>query len=203
MKSQWDAIYSDPQAARGQALYAENCAICHAGTLAGPTPRPRWLAPGSSASGTTSRSDELFEFMQTAMPVQSPGGLSRQQNADILAHILRAGKFPSGQTELTPDRNLLRQTYLLASKPGSGTPPPAATPADAPPKPAARVVGPVEGAGNGGGRFYTDVQAERGRLLFNRNCGFCHSVDPKIRNVRNRARWGRTTRSAERISTSE
>jgi len=46
-----------------------------------------------------------------------------------------------------------------------------------------RVVDPVQGAGNGGGRFYTDVQAERGRLLFNRNCGFCHSVDPKIRNV--------------------
>ena len=41
MKSQWDAIYSEPQATRGQALYVENCAICHAASLAGTDAAPR------------------------------------------------------------------------------------------------------------------------------------------------------------------
>jgi mono/diheme cytochrome c family protein len=183
VKSQWDAIYSEPQATRGQALYVENCVICHASSLAGTDAAPALTGAGFIGKWNNKPLDELFEFMQTAMPVQSPGGLSRQQNADILAYMLRSGRFPSGQTELTPDRHLLRQIYFVASKPGSGTPPPAASPGEPAPKPATRVVEPVQGAGNGRGRFYADVQAERGRLLFNRHCGYCHSVDPRIKNV--------------------
>jgi mono/diheme cytochrome c family protein len=183
VKSQWDAIYSEAQATRGQALYAENCANCHAGTLAGTDAAPPLAGPGFIGKWNNKALDELFEFMQTAMPVQSPGGLSRQQNADILAYMLRAGKFPSGQAELTSDRSQLRDIFLLLSKPGSGTEPPAARSGEPAPKPTARVAQPVHGAGNGGGRFYTDVQADRGRLLFNRHCGYCHSVDPKIKNV--------------------
>src|SRR5262245_52974756 len=182
-RSQWDAIYSEPQATRGQALYVENCVNCHASNLAGTDAAPALAGAGFIGRWNSKPLDELFEFMQTAMPVQSPGGLSRQQNADILAYMLRAGRFPSGQTELTPDRHLLRQIYFLAAKPGSGAPLPAANAGEATPRPVARVVDPVQGEGNGGGRFYTDVQAERGRLLFNRHCGYCHSVDPTIKNV--------------------
>src|SRR5262245_20285926 len=94
VRSQWDAIYSDGQATRGQALYAENCAMCHAGTLAGTDAAPALTGAGFIGRWNNKAFDELFEFMQTAMPVQSPGGLSRQQNADILAYILRSGKFP-------------------------------------------------------------------------------------------------------------
>ena len=128
MKSQWDAIYSEPQATRGQALYVENCVICHASTLAGTDAAPALTGAGFIGRWNNKPLDELFEFMQTAMPVQSPGGLSRQQNADILAYMLRSGKFPSGQAEVTPDRNLLRQIYFFASKPGSGARAPDASP---------------------------------------------------------------------------
>jgi mono/diheme cytochrome c family protein len=183
VKSQWDALYSEAQAKRGQTLYAENCAICHAATLGGTDAAPALAGAGFIGKWNNRAFDELFEFMQTAMPVQSPGGLSRQQNADILAYMLQAAKYPSGQAELTPDRSALRQTYFVATRPG-GSAAPAAASSDAPaPRPALHVVEPVHGAGNGGGRFYTDVQAERGRLLFNRHCGYCHSVDPKIQNV--------------------
>src|SRR5262249_22167121 len=92
VRSQWDAIYSDPQATRGQALYVENCALCHAGTLAGSDAAPALTGAGFIGKWNNKSLDELFEFMQTAMPVQSPNGLSRQQNADILAYILRFGK---------------------------------------------------------------------------------------------------------------
>lgn len=183
LKSPWEAIYSEAQAARGQALYVENCAICHAGSLAGTDAAPALTGPAFTGKWHNKPLDELFELMQTAMPIQSPGGLSRQQNADILAYMLRWARFPSGQAELTPDRHLLRQTYFLASKPGTSAPPPAEGPVGSAGDQRTRVIEPVRGAGNGGGRFYTDVQAERGRLHFNRSCGFCHSVDPKIKNV--------------------
>ncbi len=35
VKSQWDGIYTDAQAARGERLYAANCAPCHNWDLKG------------------------------------------------------------------------------------------------------------------------------------------------------------------------
>ena len=50
------------------------------------------------------------------MPLHSPGGLRPQQNADVLAFILRAAKFPAGQTELTAGP-ALNQVSITAEKP--------------------------------------------------------------------------------------
>jgi hypothetical protein len=35
------------------------------------------------------------------MPPQAPGSVSRQQAVDLVAHVLRSGEFPAGQTDLT------------------------------------------------------------------------------------------------------
>ena len=40
---------------------------------------------------------DLFERMRTSMPQNNPGSLSRQQNADILAFILRKASCPGRQ----------------------------------------------------------------------------------------------------------
>ena len=117
------------------------------------------------------------------MPVQSPGGLSRQQNADILAYMLRSGGV-SGRGDGINCRPWSTPPDLLSRVEARERAPRHR------PHPAHRhrAWRPVwsslfEGAGNSGGRYYTDVQAERGRLLFNRHCGYCHSVDPTIQNV--------------------
>ena len=41
--------------------------------------------------------DDLFEKMQTSMPADQPGRLSREQNADILAFLLMSNSFRLGR----------------------------------------------------------------------------------------------------------
>ena len=54
-------------------------------SLAGPEFRDRW-------DGQTL--DDLFEKMQATMPADHPGSLSREDNAAILAFILRSNEMP-------------------------------------------------------------------------------------------------------------
>ena len=176
-RSQWDGIYTDAQAARGQALYGEGCAICHGGPLTGTLSAPPLIGGGFTGRWENRPLDDLLTYMQVAMPIISPGGFSRRQNADILAHILKINGVPSGATELSGESAALRAITLLP-RPASNARLPPAPAVTLPPPP--YVITPVVGAGNGGGRFYTEAQAARGRVAFNRNCAFCHSMDAKL-----------------------
>jgi hypothetical protein len=51
------------------------------------------------------------------MPLDRPGRLSRQDNADILAHMLSVNQFPTGKTELEHKTESLKQIRLEATKP--------------------------------------------------------------------------------------
>ena len=74
-------------------------------------------APISKAIGTDKPSDNLFEKMQTSMPADKPGQLSREQNADILAFLLTSNGFPSGQKELPTDAAALGKIRFESAKP--------------------------------------------------------------------------------------
>ena len=93
------AVFTAAQATRGKALYDFNCAMCHAPDLTGAP-----MAPPLTRDVFLSRKRsfrQLFDYVQLNMPVFSPGGLSRQQNADILAFMLQTAGFPAGSTELS------------------------------------------------------------------------------------------------------
>jgi hypothetical protein len=61
---------------------------------------------------------DLFERIRISMPQDSPGRLSRQQYADIVARILNANEFPAGQNELGRDAAALKQ-ILIEDKPAA------------------------------------------------------------------------------------
>jgi hypothetical protein len=60
--------------------------------------------------------NDLFERMRVSMPQNNPGSLSRQQNADILAFMLSAGKYPAGKTELPKEAEALKTIKFEAPK---------------------------------------------------------------------------------------
>jgi hypothetical protein len=51
------------------------------------------------------------------MPQNAPGKLNRQQNADILAFVLSANKFPTGKTELSRQAEFLKEIRFEAVRP--------------------------------------------------------------------------------------
>jgi mono/diheme cytochrome c family protein len=116
-KSIWDGVFTDAQATRGKALYAESCASCHGGELTGGEMAPP-LAGGEFMAGWDGLTiGDLFERVRISMPQNAPGSLSGQQNADILSFMFSANKFPAGQTELPKEAGILKQIKFEVKKP--------------------------------------------------------------------------------------
>jgi mono/diheme cytochrome c family protein len=116
-KSIWDGVYSEAQAARGKALYSQECASCHGGELTGGEMAPP-LAGGEFMAGWDGLTiGDLFERVRISMPQNAPGSLSGQQNADILSFMFNANKFPAGQAELPKEAGILKQIKFEVKKP--------------------------------------------------------------------------------------
>jgi hypothetical protein len=58
---------------------------------------------------------QLFDFVQVFMPIFSPNGLSRQQNADIIAFVLQTAGYTAGSAEL-PISPEAQDAILLAPR---------------------------------------------------------------------------------------
>jgi mono/diheme cytochrome c family protein len=107
--SVWDGVYTREQAGRGKSLYGKECASCHGTALDGSGTAPPLAGPDFKNNWNGQTADDLFEKMQTSMPADQPGRLSREQNADILAFLLSSNGFPAGQKELPTDAAVLQK----------------------------------------------------------------------------------------------
>jgi mono/diheme cytochrome c family protein len=117
-RTQWDGVYTEAQAARGESLYAESCMACHGPELTGGE------GPGLTGDDFNSHWNDLalgdlFERIRVSMPANNPGSLSLQQNADILAFILHKGSFPTGATELPSETRTLNSIKFAATRPAA------------------------------------------------------------------------------------
>jgi mono/diheme cytochrome c family protein len=113
----WDGVYTDSQATRGQTLYGQSCTKCHLDALTGLDDAPA-LAGAAFLGGWNKMSvSALFERVNSSMPSDDPGSLSRQQVADVLAYVLRFNNFPAGSAELPTQGELLKEIAFLSTKP--------------------------------------------------------------------------------------
>jgi cytochrome c len=116
-KTTWDKVYTAEQAARGEKLYADNCAMCHGESLGGVEMAPPLAGDVFNSNWEGVALSDLFERMRTSMPQNKPGSLSRAQNADILAHMLKVGNFPAGDVALDGQPGALTQIKFATYKP--------------------------------------------------------------------------------------
>jgi S-disulfanyl-L-cysteine oxidoreductase SoxD len=114
--SVWDGVYTREQAGRGKSLYGKECASCHGTALDGSGTAPPLAGPDFKNDWNGQTADDLFEKMQTSMPADQPGRLSREQNADILAFLLSSNGFPAGQKELPTDAAVLQKIRFEAAR---------------------------------------------------------------------------------------
>lgn len=116
-RSVWDGVYTNEQAKRGEGLYARECASCHGDLLTGGEQAPPLAGGEFLANWNGLTVGDLFDRIRKTMPMNKPGKLSREVNADILAYILAVNKFPAGNTELSSNTEMLKQIRLEAEKP--------------------------------------------------------------------------------------
>ena len=109
-------FYTAAQAARGQALYRQQCAACHGAALEGVEMAPS-LAGGDFIDRWTGQPlGDLFERIRATMPKGKPGSLSRAANADITAYILSANQFAAGPADLPADAALLKDISIQSPR---------------------------------------------------------------------------------------
>ena len=64
---------------------------------------PPLLGGGFTSNWNDLTAGDLFERIRLTMPLDRPGKLTRQQNADVIAFVMRANAWPAGKSELPPD----------------------------------------------------------------------------------------------------
>jgi mono/diheme cytochrome c family protein len=106
-RSVWDGVYTESQAVRGEKVSAEHCARCHGATLTGAEAAPALVGDLFNANWEGVPLGDLLERIRVSMPQDMPGSLSRQQNVDVIAYMLKLGKVPVGTVELVTDSAVL------------------------------------------------------------------------------------------------
>ena len=108
-RSTADGIYTAAQAARGKAIYFENCASCHGGDLMGGECAPGFVGSEFSAKWGGKPLSGLHDFIMTQMPPGRAGVIGDRGTSDVMAFMLSANGLPEGAAELPVDSAALGQ----------------------------------------------------------------------------------------------
>ena len=113
----WDGVYNEVQAKRGEATFVDACSNCHGRNLEGADMTPPLTGGAFMANWDGLSIGDLTDRIRVSMPLDRPGSLSRQDNADVVAYILRFNEFPAGKDELPRDTQAQKQIVFKAAKP--------------------------------------------------------------------------------------
>jgi len=107
----WTGVYNAAQVKRGEALSIQKCVICHGDELLGGE-APTLVGPDFLVHWNSHTAWELFDRIKTTMPATTPGTLSAQESADILAYMLSVNGFPAGEKDLPSGMDALDQIRI-------------------------------------------------------------------------------------------
>jgi S-disulfanyl-L-cysteine oxidoreductase SoxD len=116
-KTVWSGVFTAAQADRGGGVYARDCANCHGGGLEGADMSPALAGAAFMANWNELTLGDLSERIRISMPADRPGTLSRQEQADVIAYMLRASGFPVGAMELPTETPALRALKFVTVQP--------------------------------------------------------------------------------------
>lgn len=97
-----DGVFTEEQAAAGEALYAEHCMLCHDKKYF----RPVLQRMEGQPLGI------MFTVIATSMPESNPGILSEKECVDILAYILSLSRYAPGDSELDYQAGALNELLI-------------------------------------------------------------------------------------------
>lgn len=104
-----NATFTEEQATRGRALYAQHCLQCHGEALAGVDKAPPLAGPQFTSTWGNAPLVALLARIQT-MPPDKPGSLSNEQGVDILSYMLWYNGVPAGTVALGLTQEALATT---------------------------------------------------------------------------------------------
>jgi len=109
-------VYTEAQASEGARVYAVRCAMCHGASLGGTVEIPGLTGKFMANWGRRPLGD-LFDYVARAMPQSAPGTLSAQDNARLVAFLLKANGAPAGAAPLPADSAALQRIVIEPIRP--------------------------------------------------------------------------------------
>ena len=98
-KTVWDGVYTEAQSVAGEAVYDQNCAVCH-GEAASGQRGPQLVGEEFFEDWREDSLGALYGFIRSNMPRRRPP-LDDPDYLAVTTYILRENGFPAGNDELT------------------------------------------------------------------------------------------------------
>ncbi len=115
-RSVWEGVYSEAQSTRGEKVYGDGCASCHAADLTGSQIVPTLVGEDFLTKWNGAMAGDLFELIRTTMPQDKPESIPPAQVADVIAFIFKGNKMPAGKAELAGDFDGLKAIRIEPKK---------------------------------------------------------------------------------------
>jgi len=105
-------VFTEDQAERGKDTYLQECAACHLEDLLGDGIAPPLIGIPFSFRWSDLSIGDMYTAIRTTMPQGAPSSLSPQGYIDIIAYMLQANAYPTGDVELLPEETELNQIVV-------------------------------------------------------------------------------------------
>ncbi len=105
-------VFTVEQADRGKEAYTQDCAACHLDDLLGDGIAPPLLGVPFSFRWSDLSLGDMYAAIRTTMPQGAPASLPPRGYVDIIAYLLHANEYPSGDSELPTDESALQQIIV-------------------------------------------------------------------------------------------
>jgi cytochrome c len=115
-QSAWDGLFNKEQVERGRTAYNAQCARCHGETLGGGETSPALVDDVFFTIWGGKTVGALVEYTRTTMPSDGPGKISRRRCIDIVAYVLSANGFPTGDHEFSTELDALNRIMITRTK---------------------------------------------------------------------------------------
>jgi ankyrin repeat protein len=102
-RTNWDGVYTEAQAQRGQQVYQHACSVCHLDNLQGDAVSPALIGPAFLARFAGSSAHEMVQAIRSTMPQNAPDSLGDRAYIDLTSYLLKANGSRTGTAELPLD----------------------------------------------------------------------------------------------------
>jgi cytochrome c5 len=98
------ATYWPAQADRGERVFTQTCAMCHA--------RSQFIGPSFVESWNDRRVFDFYALVRSTMPLTNPGGLKEEEYLALVSYLLKANNAEAGTDSLRSDTLALRSRKI-------------------------------------------------------------------------------------------